>query len=219
MAPNASQPLTLAVVTGGHTFDVRAFQHVFEAMENVDFYVQSMDDFTSAPDAAAQYDVVLFYNMHGFKPGQELPWYQRNIFSTLENLGTTKQGIVVLHHALLAFKEWPLWSELVGIEARTFGYHHGDPVTAHVAAQHPITEGLESWTMPDETYTMADAGAGNEILLTTDHAQSMKTLGWTRQFRQSRVFCYQPGHDARAFNDANFRRVVERGVKWTANRL
>jgi hypothetical protein len=29
---------------------------------------------------------------------------------------------------------------------------------------------------------MADAGEGNEILLTTDHAKSMKTLGSTRKY-------------------------------------
>jgi len=42
------------------------------------------------------------------------------------------------------------------------------------------------WEMIDETYTMADAGEGSEILLTTDHAKSMKTLGWMRQYKNAR---------------------------------
>jgi hypothetical protein len=98
-----ADPVKLAVVTGGHTYDVRAFEHVFRAMENVDFYVQSLDDFTASPKAAAEYDVVLFYTMHRFSPGQALPWYQKNVFSTLETLGSTPQGIVLLHHSLVAF--------------------------------------------------------------------------------------------------------------------
>ncbi len=217
--PNHS-PLKLAVVTGGHPFDVPAFEHVFRAMKSVDFYVQSLDDFTCFPKAAAQYDVVLFYTMHCFKPGDALPWFQKNVFSTLEQLGTTSQGIVVLHHALLAFPDWPLWRELTGLYDISFGYENGQSVTSF-PKPHVITKGTDAWTMTDEIYTMSDAkpADGNEILLTTDHPRSTKALGWTRQFRQSRVFCYQPGHDARAFENENYRRILERGILWSAGQI
>jgi uncharacterized protein len=211
--------IKLAVVTGGHSYDVIAFEQVFRAMPSVDFYVQSLDDFTASAKNAALYDVVLFYTMHRFQPGQPLPWYQKNLFTTLETLGTTPQGIIVLHHALVAFTEWDFWSELVGISDRASDYHFTEPVTTQIVAKHPITDGREAWTMADETYTMNEPRPedGNTILLTTDHPQSMKSLGWTRTFRQSRVFCYQSGHDARAFENPHFRHIVERGVQWTQN--
>jgi len=40
----------------------------------------------------------------------------------LEHLGQTAQGIVVLHHALLAYPQWPLWRSIAGIEGRSFGH-------------------------------------------------------------------------------------------------
>lgn len=215
-------PLSVAVVTGGHAYDVRAFEEALRSLSGVDFYVQSLDDFTYSPEQAATYDVVLFYTMHRLTPGQELPWYQRRIFSTLETLGTTNQGIVILHHALVAFLDWPLWSELIGMQDRTMeSYHFGESVTTNIAAAHPITESLTPWTMTDETYRMPDAHPedGNTILLTTDHPQSMATLAWTRQYRNARVFCYQSGHDGRTFDDQNFRRVLERGISWAGNRI
>jgi uncharacterized protein len=216
-----STQLKVAVVTGGHPFDVPAFEQAFRTMPSVDFYLQSLDDFTYGPEKAAAYDVVVFYTMHRLRPGQELPWYQKNLFSTLETLGATPQGIIVLHHALVAFLEWPLWSELVGIADRASNYHFGEPVTTSIAAEHPITTGLEPWTMADETYTMNEPQTedGNTALLTTDHPQSLKTLAWTRRFRKSRVFCYQSGHDARAFENASFRRVLERGILWAGNQI
>ena len=214
-----SLALRLAVVTGGHPFDVPSFQQVFRAMPTVDFYPQALDEFCAAPQTAAEYDVVLFYTMHQFKPGDELPWYQKRVFSTLEQLGREKQGIVVLHHALYAFDQWPLWSELTGLAERNAEVEFGQEVRCNVKPNHAITEGVPSWTLKDEIYITPDAGPDSEILIETDHPRSMKTLAWTRQFRGSRVFCYQSGHDASAFNDANFRRILERGILWAGRRL
>lgn len=214
-------PLKVAVVTGGHAYDVPPFEHALRALNGIDFYVQSLDDFTFYPETAASYDVALFYTMHAFKPGDALPWYQSNLFSTLEALGRAEQGIVVLHHGLCAFPEWPLWSELVGIRDRSLDFYYAQSVTAQIAAAHPITDGMGGWTMEDETYTMADPRPedGNEVLLTTDHPKSMRVLGWARHFRQSRVFCYQPGHGASAFANPQFRRVLERGIHWAGRRI
>ena len=73
--------------------------------------------------------------------------------------------------------------------------------------------------MIDETYEMASAGEENEILLTTDHPECMKTIAWTRTFGRARVFCLQSGHDDQTFVEPNFREVLRRGIGWAAGRL
>lgn len=207
------KPLRVAVVTGGHPFDVINFHKLFRALPGVDAYIQHMDDFVTTPEKVRdEYDVVVFYHM--LMPGPANP-----IKSTLEHLGATEQGILVLHHALLAHPEWPVWSEIVGIANRKFGFYHDQAIPIQVAKpDHPITAGLESWTAEDETYTMADAGEGSEILLTTDHAKSMKKLAWTRVYKKSRVFCFQCGHDNAGWSNPNFREVLRRGIQWCAPR-
>ena len=75
-----------AVVTGGHPFQVPPFHALFRSLPDVDFYPQSLDEFTADRALAGAYDVVLFYTMHRFAPGDELPWYQKNLFRTLEEL-------------------------------------------------------------------------------------------------------------------------------------
>jgi uncharacterized protein len=211
-----------AVVTGGHAFQVPPFYEVFRAMPEVDFYPQALDEFTFDAELATAYDVVVFYHMHRFKPGDELPWYQGNMFKTLERLGTTPQGILMLHHSLVAFQEWPFWSEVIGMGDRTMrSFHMGQEVHVEVAdPEHPVTRGLTPWTMTDETYRMPDADPadGNTILLTTSHDPSARTLAWARTFRESRVLCYQAGHDFMAFDDPNFRAVVHNGIRWLARR-
>ncbi|MCC6444263.1 MAG: ThuA domain-containing protein [Armatimonadetes bacterium] len=215
-----SAKIKAAVVTGSHPFDVPAFQAMLRSLEGIDAYPQHMEDFVC--DVAGRrgwYDVVCFYNMHTETPGKGGPWYQQPMKAALETLGETGQGIFVLHHALLAFPEWPFWSELVGIRDRSFGYYHGEAIKVEVAdPRYPITEGLSDWEMIDETYTMQSAGPDSEILLTVDHPRSMKTVGWTRRFRNARVFCLELGHDAAAFEHPMFRTVVGRGLRWCAGR-
>jgi hypothetical protein len=217
-----TQDVATAVVTGGHSYDVPGFHRLFRAMDGVDAYVQPMDDFAASPEAVRDaYGAVVFYIMLGGAPTDEgLAWWQGKPRAALERLAEAEQGVVVLHHAILAYRDWPPWSRIVGIPDRSFEYHIGETVTCDVAdAGHPITAGLASWTMIDETYSMADAGEGSHVLITTEHSPSMRTIAWTRQRRRSRVFCYESGHDERAWSQANFREVLRRGILWAAGRM
>jgi uncharacterized protein len=213
--------LKTAVVTGSHPYEVPAFHDALRAMPDVLAYPQHMEDFaTNAGGYRDRYDVIVFYNMHMTTPAGEGGWFEKGARDAIEALGTAAPGIVVLHHAILAYPEWPLWSEIVGIEDRSFGYHMNQTVLTQIAnADHPITHGLAAWEMVDETYTMRDAGEGCEVLLTTGHPRSMKTLAWTRQYRDARVFCYEAGHDGQAFSNPSFRTVLDRGIQWVARRL
>jgi uncharacterized protein len=205
-----------AVITGQHAFDVPAFTRLFRVLPNVNAFIQTLDDFVAdAGKVRDWYDVVLFYNFH-----QETPDDDDKVHAALTRLGQSKQGIVVLHHALMAFRGWPFWSDLVGIEERGLGYHHDQQIDVHVETpEHPITRGLSDWRMVDETYTINEPGAGSEILLTTDHPQSMRSLTWTRALGKARVFCCTLGHDAQAFDNTNFRTLLSRGITWAAGRL
>jgi uncharacterized protein len=218
----SNAPVRTAVVTGGHSYDVIGFHELFRRLAGVDAVIQHLDDFCASPEAVRdRYETVVFYIMMMNGPSDDgHPWYAGKPRTVLEHLGTTEQGILVLHHALLAYPQWSTWSEIVGIDQRRFGYHHGQQVHVEVTgATHPITAGLAAWHMVDETYTMADAGPGSEILLTVDHPKSMRTIGWTRQHRDSRVFCFESGHDNETWVDESFREVLRRGIAWCARRM
>lgn len=207
-------PVKIVVVTGGHGYDVPNFEKLFKSLDGIQTTFQTMDQFVAAPVAVRDgFDVVLFYHML-------MPTPQDKAKEALEHLGSTEQGVVVLHHALLAYPQWQVWTDIMGIADRKFGYFHDQKLHVNVTkVEHPITKGLKAWDMIDESYTMADAGEGSQILLTTDHAKSMKTLGWTRQYKKSRVFGFESGHDNQTWVDPNFREVLRRGLLWCARKL
>ncbi len=222
MAERDDRRVRLAVVTGGHPFDVVNFHRLFRRFVEVDAYVQHLEHFaTSSQEVRDAYDAVLFYFMPTQDPTEERrDRHARTPLSALEALGQSEQGIVVLHHALLAYRTWPVWGELVGIGDRTFGYQAGQTVPVEVAdPDHPVTRGLAPWSMVDETYTMGEPGEGSTPLLSTDHPDSMKTLAWTRTHGRARVFCLECGHDNQTWMDHNFREVLRRGILWSAGRL
>jgi hypothetical protein len=211
-----------AVITGGHSFQVIEFHELFRSLPGIDAYIQHLDEFSSSSEEVRDsYDALCFYFMPRESPTDEaLPWWAGKPKAALERIGQTEQGIVVLHHAILAYPEWPLWSELVGIRDRDFDYFHDERIViSPTPIEHPITEGLSAWTMIDEAYDMADAGEGSEILLTTDHPKSMTSLAWTRSFGKARVFCDALGHDNQAWEHSSFRTVLERGIQWVARRI
>lgn len=212
--------IKVAVITGGHHFNVVAFHQLFRNMAGIDAYIQHMADFVnSSPEARAGYDVLVFYTHLkrelvdiGSPPGQH-----DTVQTVMESLGNTPQGIVMLHHALLCFPTWQVWDEIVGITNRQLTHyaHHESIPLQIVDTEHSITAGLSDWTITDETYVMPNAeGDDNHLLLTTTHPKSMKTIAWTRQYKASRVFCLQLGDDPVAWSDANFANLLRRGIQW-----
>ena len=211
----------VAVVTGHHEYDVVGFQSLFRGIPELDVYPQNMEDFvTDSAGARRRYDVVLFYNFHLPAPGTGQEQWSSRMKLVLGELGEREQGILLLHHAIVAFPDWRPWTEICGIESRAAITGYTDQrLRIEPRPSHPITKGLTSWELVDETYVMDDAGEGSEVLLTTDHPNSMRTIGWTREYKRARVFCLQSGHDAQAWNDAQFRTVIARGAQWLARRM
>ncbi len=206
-----------AIITGGHDFEVIPFHHLFRSFDSIDPYIQHMEDFASSSQEVREwYDVVLFYNMYKGHPTEQGPGKQK---PALEQLGRTEQGIVVLHHAVLSYQGWEIWEDIVDRDTGGFQFHHDQELPVSVADQeHAITQGLDDWTMQDETYELNAAGQESHVLLQTSCPNSVGNLAWVRRYRNSRVFCFFCGHDHVAWENPNFATVLHRGIEWTCGR-
>ena len=218
-----SDSIKVAVVTGGHRFDVPKFHTLFRELDGIDAYVQPLDDFSSPRESDREfYDVAVFYNMHKEGPVDAgRPGWMGRPRKALESWLSTGKGIVMLHHAILAFPDWEPWVKMVGLEAGSFEtFSHDETMGIQVAdCDHPITNGLSDWEMVDETYVMGEPDLDSHMLLTTNHPKCMKSIGWARQYNDTRVFCFQSGHDNQTWIDERFRTVLMRGIQWAARRI
>lgn len=212
--------LQVAVLVGHHPYDIVGFQKMLDSFEDCQCYVQPIDLFMQDEDNKMKYDTVLYYNMNWNTPVEKedpIRQYMK------QQLGTTGQGIVLLHHALLSFQKWDLYTEVCGLRERgadgLFQYHQNQLVTETIIDhEHPITRDIGDFSLIDETYIIGEPEEpGSHILITTDNSKSIKNIAWTRKYKNSRVFCYASGHDNNAYANPSFRQILHNALLWTAN--
>ena len=213
--------LKIAVITGGHTFDVPGMYAFWRSIDGVDAYIQSLEDWSDdVTGVRDEYDCAVFYNMHGFTPTGDEPWPMHKAKEALEHLGETDRGIVIWHHALVAFPQWSRWREITGIADTSVEVAFNQPIPVTVEApNHPIVASVRDFTVIDETYGMADPVGDMTVLLRADYPNQMNIVGWTQTFGKARVFCLQLGHDNQSWSNPSMRSIVENGVRWAAKRL
>lgn len=222
-AREAAGPIRILVVTGGHGFDEEPFLGLFESLDGIDFaHAPQRDDSEFLEDIGDwPYDVIVLYNM-----SRNISEKRRANFLELLDRGV---GLVVLHHAIANYPDWPEYKEIIGAsyfleETEYKGakhprseYTHDAEMPIHVEdTVHPVTKGVTDFTLTDETYRKWVFLPGSELLLTTTHPESNREIAWVRQARNARVCFIQLGHGPQAFSDSNYRRLVRQAIEWTA---
>lgn len=215
--------LKIALIMEWHPFDEMAFNDMFREMEGIRVYPQLLSNYRfDYAGNGDKYDGYVFYNMSMYTPDPEEGFggVGKATKDTIYKIGESGQGIVVLHHALLSHPEWNVWSELTDIEDRSFDYFGDVDLEVNVADHdHPITEGMEDWGLVDETFLLDSCGDRSKVLLSTENEKSIKSLAWVNEYKNSRVFVTSMGHDANAFTNPNYIKMVERAIKWTCKEL
>ncbi len=219
---NSAEKIKVALLTGGHSFDLPNFYNMLEQLKGVKVYPQHLENFASSTEEIRDsYDVVGFYNMHNPIPTDEgSTWWSGKPKTALERLYKNGQGIVLIHHAILAWREWDLWNEAVGFKTRSFKYKPNINMSIKIADKnHPVTKGLNDFEIVDEGYILNSKHDGKgKVLLTTQHENAMQEVVWTRKCQNSNVFCIALGHDNLAWSNPGFQRVVSNGMQWSAGK-
>ena len=217
-----SDKLKVAVIVENHPYDVINFQKMFESFDDCECYIQPLDLFVRDIDNNNEkYDTVVYYNMNNPIPEDDSP-----IGKYLKNeMGVRKQGIILLHHALLSFQRMELFTEVCGLRVRgeggIFKYTQNQKVDAVITGvSHPITEGIGNFSIIDETYILGEPEEpGNQVLMTTENPTSIKNIAWVRQYKNSRVFCYASGHDNQVYANPSYRKILHNAILWTSEKI
>ena len=218
--------IRVAVVTGGHAFDRGSFLQVFEGHADIEYVHLPQKDHSELFEDIRQwpYDVIVLYNMT-----QEISERRRRNFIALLDQGV---GLVVLHHAIAAFRTWPEFEDIIGAsyfleDTVVDGVIHKASRPTHDVdfpiyiqdPRHPITRGLRDFRVHDETYKGFLCDPGNHVLLTTDDPASDRAVCWVRTYRKANVCYIQMGHGPSTYANENYRRLVVGAIRWATRRL
>jgi len=221
----ANGKIKVLLLTGGHGFEKEPFLKVFEDNTDITFTHVTHgqpDSFAYERADLPGYDVVVLYDML-----QKITETQKAKFLSLFRRGT---GLVVTHHAIVSYQDWPEFERIVGgtyPEDQTrkgqvtpqLGYQHDVAVPVVIVAKnHPVTAGLKDFTIIDEIYWGFRTRPDVTPLITTTQPKSGKPLAWAREEGRSRVVYLQLGHGPSAYTNVNYRTLVANSIRWTARR-
>ncbi len=223
---DAREKIRVGVVTGGHGFDRSTFFTLFEGYDDIEYMEEKQEDHSELFEDIDpwDFDVLVCYNMT-----QKISEKRRANFKKLLENGL---GLVAFHHNMGAFQEWPEYKEIIG--ARYYlkpverdgekipgsTYKHDIDMNITIASnRHPVTRGMEDFTIHDEGYKGLGFEEDNRVLLTTDHPASDKTVGWARRYGNARVIGIMLGHDGKAYKNPSLRKIIARSIRYTSGRM
>jgi uncharacterized protein len=215
-AEKPTEKIKVLVVTGGHGFQPDSFFKLFDNNPQISYNVVDEKQGAEAWDREVlrHYDVVLLYDFQ-----REMTAAQKARFLALFDQGV---GLVVLHHALLSYQNWPEYERIAGgkylLDRETVDGKITPPSTYQgnvdidvkvVAKDHPVTAGLQDFTVHDEIYRGVRTTGDFKLLLTAED----KPLAWARTEKNSRVVTIIIGHGP-AHDDANFQKLLAQSIRW-----
>ena len=224
-AADSSEKIRVLVVTGGHDFEKDQFFKVFR--DNPDIFYRAAEQpkaqvlFKAEP--AKEYDVLVLYDM----------WQDISDDAKADFVARLKEGkgLVVLHHAIASYQNWPEYSKIIGaryylektvvdsVEKPRSIWEHGVHFTLHVAdPDHPVTRGVKDFEIHDETYNLFDVAKECHPLITTDEPKSNKVIAWAKTYESARVVYLQSGHDHFAYENPGYQQILRQAIRWAAKK-
>jgi type 1 glutamine amidotransferase len=209
-----AKKMQVLVLVGGHGFPVKPFQEVFASFPDMKCTFVEEKVGGEAFDSIDHwpYDAIVLYNLD--KRPSENRWQN---FLKLMDRGV---GLVVLHHGLHAYRDWPEFQKMTGLTSFVsqakddvnFKIHIEDP-------QHPIVKGLKDFAVKEETYKGHSIDPKMHVLLTTSEPGNYRAIAWVHTYRNASVCCLQLGHGENIYGQKEFRTILGNAIRWSAGRL
>jgi uncharacterized protein len=224
-AESPAGQIRILVITGGHDYQKEQFNQMLAGLgENITYQIA---EFPAAydmflPQNTDKYDVLVFYHMW-----QEITETQAKDLSDCIRGG---KPLVVLHHSICAFDNWPEYVNIIGgkyfhqptvINGKEYpacSYIHDVRFRVKITdMNHPVTAGLSDFDIFDETYKGYYVAPGVTPLLSTDEQSSTPVIGWAKKYGKARVVTLQSGHDVPTFENPSFRKLLKQSIEWVYN--
>ena len=224
VAAENSGKIRVLFVYGGHPFDEEGMYAMLDSFSDMVYdkaeMPKALDLFR--PGLEEKYDCIVMYDSYKFPFTKE----QTDYFKALLEKGI---GLVVLHHSLWGFNGWSEFPDITGgqyffqdgykihgTEYKESTWADDQQIRVTVSDKnHPITQGIDDFTLTDETYGMGYIHPNVHVLWTTDHPKSERVIAWTWKYAKSPVFATLQGHDNHTYSHPAFRQTVHRAIRWT----
>jgi type 1 glutamine amidotransferase len=211
-ASSQEKKLKVLVITGGPIHDAHGIGVSMEATLKADprFEVTRVENDLDALVAPKldPYDAIVF------------EWTVSEIGETqkrgLMNAVASGKGLVGIHSACDSFRGDPDWRALWGAHFLTHPAY-GQFQVSVTEEKSPITEGLDRFFMTDEQYIL-EFDATVQVLANGLWKGKLMPAIWTKPWGKGRVYYMSFGHDPKACEGENFKKLLVRATAWSTGK-
>jgi len=132
------------------------------------------------------------------------------------------KGLLAMHCATICFDDWPEYRNILGAWWKWDHSGHGlyqDHVMHVQDSTHPITKGIEDFTVMDELYTNPVIVDSVDPLMTADWEGKTHPMLWVREYGNARVCYCAPGHGVETFENSILQKIIQRSALWLTRKL
>lgn len=212
------------VVTGGKKIERESFLNIFNSMENIEYkeVIQPQANKIYSKNEIDNYDAIIFYDFV-----QEITEDQKKAFLKLLDKG---KGMIFLHHSLVSYQSWDEYEKIVGgryyqstnkedsikYVQSTFKHDVEIPVKI-INKNQTITKGINDFVIHNEVYGKYKILPNIKPIISTTYPESEDIIGWTNNYKNSKIVYIQLGHDHHAFNDPNYQKMIKQSIYWVSS--
>jgi type 1 glutamine amidotransferase len=164
----------------------------------------------------ARYPLVILSKSNNISSSVQDAWMTAEVETAFQSHVEHGGGLLVIHSGTAGYRDAPVLRALIG---GVFVEHPAQClVTVEPKPSHPLTQGVEAFTLQDEHYFMALDDAQADVFLTSRSEHGDQPAGWTRSQDQGRVGVLTPGHNIPVWQHASFQALLRSTLRWCSKK-
>ena len=156
-------------------------------------------------------DLIVFYSAN--------PQWRKEKADDIDRFLSRGGGLVFMHFAVNGQQDVDPLALRIGLacDTKTLKFRHG-PISLKLSADHPLTEGLPTLELVDESYwKMIGDPSHIHWVASGEEESTSQPLIWTVQRGKGRVFVSILGHYSWTLDDPLYRILLLRGMMWAGH--
>ncbi|MFL5735592.1 MAG: ThuA domain-containing protein [Chloroflexia bacterium] len=213
MEDEVDRPVRVLVLCGDYWHPPRNAREGLAPLGADDFVFDWIEDAHEWPaERMAGYPVIVLAKSNNASSVDRTPWVTPEVESAFRDYVQRGGGLLVVHSGSSEYSEAPVLRGLLG---GVFASHPRQcPVTVQPVAAHPVTAGVDPFTVFDEHYFMEMDDTGAEVSLTTTSEHGAQPGGWTRTEGEGRVCLLTPGHNLEVWLHPCYQTLLRNALRW-----
>jgi type 1 glutamine amidotransferase len=193
--------------------------------------ITNANDFS--PDTLKDYSAVLLCTCDEVSREDRQPWKTEAVQKAFVDYVEQGGGILAVHSGIVGGKNTETLDKLIG--CRFIGHPNNCPVTVQPVKPHPVTSGVGMFCETDEHYRIEIIAPDADVLAASysppqgeegkyqedpyfNTPAAVCAAGFVRTQGKGRVCVLTPGHILPVWSNAQFQKLLENALRWTARR-